>query len=90
MCAVLNRSRPVQCVARQVQLSHVMLIDQGGAHESLAASGCCGCRRKRSTSDDGLRLIEYFLIKADGEEDLAVTAREIKSSGGHYSYHAVI
>ena len=46
-------------------------------------------RRERSTGDDGLRRILYILVKASGEEDLAVTAKEIKSSGGHYSYHAV-
>ena len=38
---------------------------------------------------DGLRRINYVLLKADGEEDLAAVAREVKSSGGHYSYQAV-
>ena len=46
-------------------------------------------RRDRSTGEDGLRRILYILVKANGDEDLAVTAKEVKSSGGHYSYHAV-
>ena len=34
-------------------------------------------------------MINYVLVKANGEEDVAAVAKEIRSSGGHYSYHAV-
>ena len=46
-------------------------------------------RRERFRADDGLRRIYYYLIGHSGQEQLAVNAKEIKSSGGHYAYHAV-
>lgn len=50
---------------------------------------CLSCRRDRFRGDDGLRRIHYYLICHNDEQLLAVDAKEIKSSGGHYAYHAV-
>ncbi|KAK9809395.1 hypothetical protein WJX73_001739 [Symbiochloris irregularis] len=44
--------------------------------------------RDRFKGEDDLRRILYYLVGHDGEKLLAVNAKEIKSSGGHYAYHA--
>ncbi|BDA41982.1 hypothetical protein COCOBI_02-7800 [Coccomyxa sp. Obi] len=47
-----------------------------------------GFRHERAKGDDGLRTNYWYLLRADGSEDLAVVGREIKGSGGHYNYNS--
>ena len=76
-----------RCVARTLHTDHL----QAEYNDDTPATDARRhvCRRERFRAEDGLRRIRYYFICHDGSEQLAVNAKEIKSSGGHYAYHAV-